>query len=170
MAARIALIAAVARNNVIGRDNRLPWRLPEDLKFFKRTTLGKPLVLGRRTWESFGSKPLPGRPHIVLTGDRGYRAEGALVCHTLGEALTAADGLAGRAGVDEVMVIGGGRLFAEALPLAHRLYLTEVNAEPAGDAYFPPFDRGDWAETELMAGDAAGPDSPAFRILCLDRR
>lgn len=164
----LSLIAAVARNGVIGVDNRLPWKLSGDLKFFKRTTMGKPMVMGRKTWESFGAKPLPGRPHIVLTRDMGYVAEGATVLHGLEAALAEARHLAGPEG--EVMVIGGEALFADTLPLADRLYLTEVDAEPEGDARFPAFDRSLFTETELDRQPPAGPESPGYRVLQLDRR
>lgn len=166
---KLCLIAAVARNGVIGVDGRLPWKLPGDLKFFKRTTMGKPMVMGRRTWESFGARPLPGRPHLVLTRDRDYRAEGATVVHELDAALAEARRLAADAGLDEIMVIGGEALFRETLPVADRVYLTEVDAEPAGDAYFPDFSRAAFQENELERAEAAGPESPAYRILVLDR-
>ncbi|MFM2041679.1 MAG: dihydrofolate reductase [Pseudomonadota bacterium] len=166
---RLSLIAAVARNGVIGVDNRLPWKLPGDLKFFKRTTMGKPMVLGRKTWESFGGRPLPGRPHIVLTRDPAYTAEGATVLHDLDRALAEARRLAAAAGGDEAMVIGGEALFRDTLPLADRVYLTEVDADPAGDAFFPDIDHGRFRETELERAEVAGPDSPAYRILVLDR-
>jgi len=166
---RIALIAAVAENGVIGVDNRLPWKLSGDLKFFKRTTMGKPMIMGRKTWESFGARPLPGRPHIVLTRDPEYRAEGATLARDLDAALVEARRLAEGAGADEVMVIGGEALFREMLPRADRLYLTEVKARPAGDAYFPDIDRAAFQETELERAEAAGPDSPAYRIVVLDR-
>lgn len=167
---RLVLVAAVARNGVIGRGNTLPWRLPGDLRFFKRTTMGKPVVMGRRTWESIGAKPLPGRCNIVLTRDTGFAPEGAIVCHGFLGAIAEARSVAARTGAPEVCVIGGESLFAEALRMADRLYLTEVLAEPAGDVLFPPFDRGAWTETELERADAAGPDSPAYRILRLDRK
>ncbi len=133
----LTLIAALAHNRVIGRDNRLPWRLPADLRFFKQTTMGKPLLMGRRTWESIG-RPLPGRRMIVLTGQPGYAAPGCTVAHTLDEALM----LAGPA--PEVMVIGGAALYAQTLPLATRLYLTVVEADIPGDVWFPEWNPRDW--------------------------
>lgn len=167
---RLALIAAVARNGVIGRDNALPWRLSGDLKFFKRTTMGKPVLMGRKTWESIGSKPLPGRTNIVLTRDTGFTAAGAQVFHGFIGALAEARAIAERDGAEEVCVIGGESLFAEALRMADRIYYTEVDATPSGDVVFPPFDRGKWTETEIERAEAAGPDSPPYRILQLDRR
>ncbi len=137
MTMRITLIAALARNRVIGRDHRLPWRLPADLRFFKQTTMGKPLLMGRRTWESIG-RPLPGRRMIVLSGDPGYQAAGCVVVPTLDEALA----LAGA--VPEVMVIGGATLYEQTLPLAERLVLTRIDGEIPGDVWFPVWEEQDW--------------------------
>ena len=134
---QLVLIAALARNRVIGRDNALPWHLPADLRFFKQTTMGKPLLMGRRTWESIG-RPLPGRRMVVLTGDPTYRAEGCAVAHSLREALS----LLGAA--SEIMVIGGAALFEQTLPLAGRLYLTRVEADVPGDVRFPGWDARRW--------------------------
>ena len=133
----LTLIAALAHNRVIGRDNRLPWRLPADLRFFKQMTLGKPLLMGRRTWESIG-RPLPGRRMIVLSRDPDYSAPGCVVAPSLDAALREADA------VSEIMVIGGALLYAQTLPLADRLYLTQVDAEIAGDAWFPQWESQDW--------------------------
>ena len=138
MTPQLSLVAALARNGVIGRDNRLPWHLPADLRFFKQTTMGKPLLMGRRTWESIG-RPLPGRSMIVLTHDRRYHAAGCTVVHSLAEALTAAGA------VPEIMVIGGAILFQQTLPLAKRLYLTQVEADVPGDTWFPDWNPAEWA-------------------------
>lgn len=137
MSAHLALIAALARNRVLGRHNRLPWRLPADLRFFKQTTMGKPLVMGRRTWESIG-RPLPGRSMIVLSHDPAYRADGITVVGSLEAALV----LAGTAA--EIMVIGGAVLFEQTLPLAQRLYLTQIEAEIPGDVWFPDWNPQHW--------------------------
>jgi dihydrofolate reductase len=134
----LSLIAAMARNRVIGIHNQLPWHLPADLQHFKALTLGKPMIMGRKTWESLPGL-LPGRPHIVVSRDPHYHAEGAQVAHSLAEAVERAGELG-----DEVMVIGGANLYAQALPLADRLYLTLVDIEPDGDAWFPAFDPADW--------------------------
>jgi len=142
----LSLIAAMADNRVIGIENRLPWRLPADLQHFKRLTMGKPIVMGRRTWESLPGL-LPGRTHVVVTRNAGYRAEGAVVVHSLEEALTR------YADVPEVMLVGGADLYRQGLPLASRLYLTEVHITPEGDAFFPDFDRSQWRETERARGD-----------------
>ena len=133
----LALIAALARNRVIGRDHRLPWHLPADLRFFKQTTMGKPLLMGRRTWESIG-RPLPGRRMIVLSRDPACHAPGCAVVRSLDEALKVAGA------VPEIMVIGGAMLYRQTLPLARRLYLTRVDADVPGDAWFPEWNEKDW--------------------------
>lgn len=145
----ISIIAAMAANRVIGIDNRLPWRLPEDLQHFKRLTLGHHVIMGRKTWESLPGK-LPGRPHVVITRDPGYRAEGALVAHSLEEAVAAAgdDG--------EIFFIGGENLYRQALALADRIYLTEIQRDFEGDARFPEFDRGAWRETARERHESNG--------------
>jgi dihydrofolate reductase len=131
------LIAAVARNGVIGRGNKLPWKLSEDLKRFKALTMGHPMIMGRKTWESLPGR-LPGRPHIVVTRNPMYRAEGATVVRSLQEAIHAAGD------ADEVFLIGGAELYALALPIADRLQLTEIAADFEGDAHFPAWDRNEW--------------------------
>jgi dihydrofolate reductase len=151
----LVLIAAVARNGVIGRGNRLPWHLPEDLRHFKAVTMGHPILMGRRTWESLG-RPLPGRRNLVVSRNRDYRAAGAEVFPDLAAALVAC------AGEPTVFVIGGGELYAQALPAASRLLLTEVGIDPDGDAYFPAFARGEWNETTREPGRAANGLSFAF--------
>lgn len=159
----ICLIAALDRNGLIGRDNALPWRLPADLQHFKRVTLGKPIVMGRLTWESLG-RPLPGRHNIVLTRDPAYRAEGASVVHSIDAALAAAGA------VDDVMVIGGAALYRKLLPRAARLYLTRIDAAFDGDAWFPEVDPAEWCEVarEAHAPDERNPYPYAF--VTLERR
>lgn len=154
----VSLVFAVARNGVIGRDNDLPWRLPDDLKRFKAITLGKPVVMGRKTFESIG-RPLPGRENRVITRQLGFEAPGCRVFANLEEALTGPE--------DEVMVIGGGQIYAEALPLAGRLYLTEVEVEVEGDAYFPEIDPVEWREVsrETHAPDERHAYAFVFRVL-----
>lgn len=142
---KIAMIAAMAQNGVIGRDNQLPWHLPNDLKFFKASTMGKPIIMGRKTYESIG-RPLPGRANIVVTRDVGYRSEGISVVSSIEEALKFATGIAERDGVAEVMVIGGSQLYEQLLPRADRLYITHVHAAVDGDTCFPEFDLGAWRE------------------------
>lgn len=136
----IILIAALAKNRVIGRENALPWRLPEDLKHFKATTLGHTLLMGRKTWESLPGL-LPERRHLVVTRQPDYVAAGAEVVHSL---MAGFDRLAG---TDKVFVVGGGDVYRQALPWAHRLILTEIDLEPAGDTWFPDLSPADWQET-----------------------
>src|SRR5690242_5082952 len=150
------------RNGVIGRDNRLPWRLPDELAHFKRVTLGRPVVMGRRTWESLG-KALPGRKNIVVSRQPGLAAPGAEVVHSLEEAWRAADG------AEEACVIGGTMLFAETLPAADVIHLTQVEAEVDGDTWFPPFDRSQWVEREVARHPADERHAYPFRILELTR-
>ena len=138
----ITLVVAVAENGVIGAGGKMPWHLPEDLKRFKALTLGKPTIMGRKTWESLPKRPLPGRTNIVITRDRNFRAEGAFVTHSVEDALTAAE----HEQPDEIMVIGGAEIFAKLLPRADRIQWTEVMARPEGDAFMPPFDPSGWKE------------------------
>lgn len=160
---RIALIAALARNGVIGRDNQLPWRLSADLKHFRRLTMGKPVIMGRKTWASLG-RPLPGRRNIVVTRDAAFRADGCVVTHSIDAALAAA------AGGDEVMIIGGAELYAQVLPRADRLYLTEVGADVHGDVRFPPIDAADWIEVERQPYPADENNEYDVDFVVLDRR
>jgi len=139
----IRIVVAYARNRVIGRDNQLPWRLPGDMKHFRQTTLGHPIVMGRKTWESLG-RALPGRHNIVVTRHRGYAAADATVAASLEDALRAA-------AAPSVCVIGGAQLYAQALPLAHEVVATEVHADVAGDAFFPALDARQWRAVERRA-------------------
>ena len=164
----LALIAALARNRVIGLDNRMPWHLPADLRHFKALTLGKPIVMGRKTWESLG-RPLPGRLNIVVSRQSGLQLEGAEVFPDLGTAIARAERWAREQGVDELMLIGGGQLYAQALPLAQRLYLTRIDAEPAGDAFFPPFEEADWQRVEHQAHPPLD-DAPGYAFETWQRR
>jgi len=171
--ARIALIVARARNGVIGRDGDLPWRLRSDLQRFKAVTIGKPCIMGRKTWESLPLKPLPGRLNIILTRDEGWgedgQAKGALVCRTFDEAIEIAREQAEDDGVDEICIIGGTALFAAALPRAKRLYITEVDAAPEGDAVFPDFDASAFVETASESHQPGEKDDHAFVFRVLDR-
>lgn len=139
---RVSLIAAVSDNGVIGREGDLPWHIPEDLKFFKTTTMGKPIIMGRRTYDSIG-KPLPGRRNIVVTRSAQWHAEGVDIVHSLEEAFE----VARTVGTAEAMVIGGAEIYKAALPHADRIYLTRVHVALEGDAFFPPVDMSDWTET-----------------------
>ncbi|WIX33854.1 dihydrofolate reductase [Salinicola sp. JS01] len=159
----VAMIAALSQNRVIGVDNQLPWYLPEDLKHFKALTLGKPLVMGRKTFESIG-RALPGRLNIVITRSSSYRHAGVRVCHDLAAALALADQQALIDGADEIMVMGGGEIYAQALPVASRLYLTEVAVTLDGDAHFPAFDAAEWQEIGREPG-AAKPGQPDYAFV-----
>ncbi len=170
-APRISLLAAVARNGVIGRDNALPWRLPEDLKRFRRLTLGHPVVMGRKTYESIiarNGKPLPGRDNIVLTRAADYRAPGCTVSASIDAALRAADPARGT-----IYVIGGAAVFRAAMPLADRLDLTEIHADVPGDTFFPGFDRTAWREVARQALSPSVPERPqdsfAYDFVVYDR-
>lgn len=167
---RLVLVAAVAGNGVIGRDGGMPWHLPGDLKHFRKTTLGKPVIMGRRTFDSIGRKPLPGRPNIVMTRDRDFRAEGITVAGDFEAALRLARQEAARLQVDEIAVIGGGALYAETLPRADRLYLTEVHGEPEGDAHFPDFDRAAWREVARDGPHQNPGETFSYSFVTLDRR
>jgi dihydrofolate reductase len=156
----IAIIAAVARNGIIGRGNALPWHLPEDLRRFKRLTLGAPVIMGRRTFDSIG-RALPGRLNIVVSRNPRAEAPGCTLAGSLGEALAAA----GAAPV--VFVIGGSSLYAAALPVATRMYLTEIDADVEGDTRFPDYDRGQWRETGRETHEA-GPGGPALHYAFVD--
>ena len=166
----ITLVVARAKNGVIGRDNAMPWHLPADLKRFKAITVGKPVVMGRKTFESIG-KPLPGRHNIVLTRQAGWTAEGVTVVPNLAEAVAAA-GLDPRSRGD-VMIIGGAEIYALALPVATRIELTEVDAQPDGDTILPAFDPARWREVAReVHPPEVGPDGPrpGFAFVSLERR
>lgn len=162
----LTLVVARADNGVIGRDGGLPWHLPADLRHFKRLTVGKPVVMGRRTFESI-SKPLPGRQNIVLTRSPDWRAEGVTTVPNLAEAVAAA-GLQQGARPEEIMIIGGAAVYADALPSARRVYLTEVHAAPEGDTVMPPFDPAVWRETAREFHAAEG-EAAAYSFVTLER-
>jgi dihydrofolate reductase len=163
----VSLVVARARNGVIGRAGGLPWRLKSDMALFKQVTMGKPVIMGRKTWESLPKKPLPGRLNLVLSRDGSFEPAGALAVEHFAEALEIAREQAAEDGVGEVCVIGGVALFELALPKARRLYLTEVEAEVEGDAAFPPFDEAGWREVRREPHPAGeGDDYPwTFRVL-----
>ena len=143
---RTALIVAMARNRVIGRNNALPWYLPGDLRYFKQATMGKPIIMGRKTWDSIG-RPLPGRLNVVISRNADWPApEGVRTALSLEAALVQAEAQAELEGGDEVMIIGGGQIYAEALPQVDRMYITQVHAEVDGDAYFPEVNWDEWEE------------------------
>lgn len=164
----IVLVVAVAENGVIGRDNAMPWRIKSDLKFFKRVTVDKPVVMGRKTWVSIG-KPLPGRTNIVVTRRTDFAAPGVLMAPGLDQALAAARGDALRRGADAIAVIGGTEIFAQTLPMADRIILTLVHANPAGDTYFPAVDPAVWREAERLPQPRGPDDDYGFTIFHYER-
>jgi dihydrofolate reductase len=163
----VALILARAKNGVIGAGGRLPWHISGDLKHFKALTVGKPVVMGRKTFESIG-RPLPRRTNIVVTRNPTWRADGVVVAYDLPTALALGYEDARRTGVDEVMVIGGADIYAAALPQAQRLYLTEIHKSYAGDTRFD-FDRDAWRETSRQAHAAESPDGPDYSFVNFTR-
>jgi dihydrofolate reductase len=166
---RIALIVAMARGGVIGRDNGLPWHLSEDLRHFKAMTLGKPVIMGRKTWESIG-RPLPGRTSIVISANPALALpEGVLLADSLDAALALGIDIATRDGADECMVIGGATIYREALARATRIYLTEIDLDTPGDAFFPPLEPGAWHELSREDGRAAAAPHLQYRLLVLER-
>lgn len=166
---RLCLIVARARNGVIGKDNDLPWRLSDDLKHFKATTKGCPVIMGRKTWESLPRRPLPGRDNIVLSRDGQYEASGARVFTSIHAAIETGRALAAAAGREEVFVTGGSAVYAEALPFADRLYLTEVDTTLDGDAFFPEFSERDFRESTRRDVEANDVNQHDFTIRTLDR-
>lgn len=164
----VALIWAMARNRVIGRDNQLPWRLPRDMQFFVATTMGKPVIMGRRTFESMKA-PLAGRTNIVVTRDLDYRREGVLIAHSLGEALDLAEAQCRADDVEEAMVIGGAGIYRLALPLAKRLYVTLIDADVEGDTYFPEVDLDAWQEVSRETFPADAANRLPFSIVVYER-
>jgi len=160
---RVSFVVAYDRRGVIGHRNALPWRIPADLGRVKRLTLGKPLIMGRRTYASIG-RPLPDRTSIVLTRDPSFAVEGVEVARTAEEALAKAGD------VPEVIVFGGADVFRQFLPLADRMYVTEIDAEFDGDTYFPPFDRSEWREVERTVHEPDADDPHRYAFVTLDRR
>jgi len=168
---KIALIVAMASNRAIGKDNTMPWHLPEDLKYFKRCTLHKPVIMGRNTYESIG-RPLPQRCNIIISRNPGYQVEGASVVGSVDAALQLAAEYyrtAAAPGDSEVMVIGGAQIYAQTLPLAERLYLTEVEASPDADAWFPEFVRAEWREVARETHPACARNPYPYSFVVLER-
>jgi len=164
----LCLIAALAENRVIGRDNQLPWHLPADLKHFKATTLGKPIIMGRKTWDSLG-RPLPGRLNLVVSRQSDLQLEGAEVFPSLEAARERAEAWARQEKAEEVMLIGGAQLYEQGLEQADRLYLTRVVLSPEGDAFFPEFAEGGWHLASSIE-HAASADVPAYAFEVWERQ
>jgi dihydrofolate reductase len=161
---------ARARNGVIGLAGGLPWRMRTDMALFKQLTMGKPVIMGRKTWDSLPRKPLPGRTNIVLTRDGSFEPKHAIVCEDFSEAVQIAREQAEEDGVEEVCVIGGAALFALALPKARRIYVSEIDAEPQGDVTLAPFDEALWREVRRQDYAAGEGDDHAFVFRVLERR
>lgn len=167
---RITLVVAMARNRVIGRGNALPWHLPEDLRHFRELTLGKPVVMGRRTFDSIG-RPLAGRSNIVISRQaRPALPAGVLHARNVAEALELARRIAARDGVDECMVIGGAEIYRQCLPLADRICLTLIDRDVEGDVSFPPYASEDWREVDSTDASSAADPTLAFSFVVLERR
>jgi len=166
---KVVLVAAVAENGVIGQGGAMPWRLQSDMQHFRQCTWGRPVVVGRRTYESFARKPLPGRTNIVVSRDRGFSAAGALVASSLDAALEAARGDALRRGVGEIMVAGGADIYAQVMPAADRLIVTRIRLRPTGDAMFPPIDPQQWQEVQRTDHDAGPQDDAGFSVHVYER-
>ena len=166
---RLAVICAMSRNGVIGKDNGLPWSLPGDLKHFKETTLGCPIIMGRKTWDSIG-RPLPGRTNIIVTRRGEVESDGIKIADSLKNALDLAKSCLTTAGANEIFVIGGAQIYKEAFPLANRLYLTRVNSFVDGDTYLEGFDEADWIEISNKSFKALSSEGHDYNICVLDRR
>jgi dihydrofolate reductase len=164
----IALVVAKAENGAIGRGGDLPWHLRSDMRYFRKLTMGKPIIMGRRTFKSL-PRVLDGRLNVVLTRDRGFVAPDAVMAHSLEEGLGAARASAERTGAREIMIIGGEDVFREVLPQADRIYLTEVHASPEADTWFPALDPSAWREISREARDAGPDDDHAFSFVVLER-
>lgn len=166
---KLAFVVAVAKNGVIGRNGALPWRLPTDLKHFKRLTMGKPMLMGRRTWESIG-RPLPGRETIIITRDPSFSADGAHVARTIEAGLSLAEDQAKPMQADTIMIVGGAEIFAALLDRADMIHLTAVDLAPEGDVLFSPLDPAQWAEVACEAPPRAANDEANVRFLTYARR
>jgi len=165
---RISMIVAVAENGAIGKDNKMLWHIPEDFKYFKATTMGKPIIMGRKTYQSIG-RPLPGRLNIVVTRDQAWQAEGVSVVHNLDDAITAAFAEAEAKNAEEVMIIGGAQLYELALDQTDRIYYTEVHKSYDHDAAFLALDKAFWRETSRENHDGDGLEKPDYSFVVFDR-
>lgn len=169
MTVKIAMIAGVAENGVIGSDQTIPWSVPSDMAFFKRSTMGKPIVMGRKQFETVG-RALPGRTNIVVTRQQGYQPDGVLVFHDVDSALVTARQVAEADGVDEIMIIGGGELYAQLIGRADRLYITHIDLSPRGDVRFPDIAPEQWVVVDLPEIAPSPRDEATYRVKVYDRR
>ena len=159
----ISFVVAMGRNKVIGRNNSLPWNMPADMKHFKKLTLGKPIIMGRKTYETIG-KPLPNRKNIIITRDQDYKAEGCIVAHSIEESLQSAEN------AEEVMVIGGAQIYKEFLPKANRIYLTIIDHDFEGDTHFPEYNEEEWQEIEREEHKADEENKYDYVFVTLERK
>ncbi len=166
---RIAMIAGVAENGVIGSEQTIPWRVPSDMAFFKQTTMGKPIVMGRKQFETVG-RPLPGRANIVVTRQKDYHPEGVMVVHSVDAAIAEARRIAEADGVDEIMIIGGGELYAQLIARADRLYISHIDLAPAGDVLFPAIAPEQWVVVDLPEVAPSPRDEASYRVKVYERR
>jgi len=169
MSVLVAMIAGVAENNVIGVDGKIPWRVRSDMAFFKRTTMGKPIIMGRKQYETVG-RPLPGRTNIVVSRQAGYQPDGVIVINDLTAAIEHGRTIAEADGVDEVMIIGGGEIYAQAMPRAQRLYISHIALAPPGDVVFPAIDPARWRVAERPAIEPSPKDEAPFHIDIYERK
>jgi dihydrofolate reductase len=167
---KVSLIVAVAENGVIGKNGGMAWRLPSETKYFKETTIGKPVVHGRKSFEALGKKPLPKRPNIIVTRKMDYAAENVDIAHSVPEAIEKAKAAALRTGVDEIFIAGGAEIYAEALEVADYLYITDIHGRPEGDTYFPPFDSRDWHEIKREVRHMRPAEEYDYTIRILERK
>ncbi|MBB5073134.1 dihydrofolate reductase [Bartonella callosciuri] len=165
----VCLIAAVAENGVIGHEGAMPWRLSTDLQRFKALTFGKPIIMGRKTWDSLG-RPLPGRINIVITRNHAFTAESAVITHSLSQACSVAKRVASQNGVDTVFIIGGGEIFQQGLHIADKIFLTEVLASIKGDSFFPVFDKEKWTIVQTQYIPQGERDSYPTRFVVYERK
>lgn len=169
MSVKVSLIAAVAENGVIGKDNWMPWEIKSEFKYFKDTTIGHPIVMGRKSFEALG-KPLPKRTNIIVTRDKNYTAEGAFVVNTLEDGIDMARGIAEKDGVKEIFIGGGSEIYRLSLPHADLLYLTEIHLSPEGDTHFPTFDKNEWKEVKREPHKALPGETCDYTITVLERK
>jgi dihydrofolate reductase len=167
---RKTIFVAVARNGIIGRDGDMPWRLSTDLKRFKAMTVGKPVVVGRKTFESFGGRPLPGRQHVVISRNADIDHPDVHMARSLGEAIGMAQDLARKQGESEISILGGGQIYAQAMEIADRMCITHVEADVDGDTAFPPIDPVVWVATESLDVPAGEKDTYPTRFVVYERR
>lgn len=167
MRIKIAIIAAIAQNNVIGHNNQLPWHLPADLQWFKQQTLNKPIIMGRKTFESLG-RALPKRHNIVITRQANFVADNIVVCDSLDKAIIEAKDYCTQHNIDEMMIIGGAEIYKQALDLADTLYITHVDISPEGDTFFPQFNLNHFSASAVVQ-HAANADSLGYQIMCYNR-